>query len=149
MALNVYTDMDYHGNKFFNADLTQIPREAFPPDTLPSADTIVAGPGIVVTDNGDGTITISAAPPAALKVEAFNQRFTVTDPLSQEPLRAVHGFGTTLVAVTVLEVGNPSVPVHAKVSVVDDNTVEALLTGEAVGEFDVFVVAGITPPGTP
>jgi len=145
MALNVYTDMDYHGNKFFNADLTQIPREAFPPDTLPGAATILAGDGIIITDNGDGTITVSAAPPASLKVEAFNQRFTVTDPLSQAPLRAVHGFGTTLVAVTVLEVGNPSVPVHAKVSVIDENTVEALLTGEATGLFDIFVVAGIDP----
>jgi hypothetical protein len=145
MALNVYTDLDYHGNKFFNADLTQIPRESFPPDTLPGSSTILAGPGIVVTDNGDGTVTISAAPPPALKVEAFNQRFTVTDPLSQAPLTVVHNFGTTLVAVTVLEVGTPSVPVHAKVSVIDENTVEALLTGEATGLYDIFVVAGIDP----
>ena len=151
MATTVYTDLDHKGNKLLNVDLTQVATNMFPSGiggTPGGITDIMAGYGILVTDNGDGTITVSAAPPAQLKVEAFNQRFSVADPLAQAPLRVQHYFGTTLVAVTVLEVGTPSVPIKAQVSVVDVNTVEVLLTGETAGEFDVFVIAGLVP-GTP
>jgi hypothetical protein len=144
---DVFTSLNFNGNRLFNADLTALPSNSFPPMVINSPETIIAGPGIIVADNGDGTITISAAPPVQLKVEAYRERFTVTDPFIEAPLTVTHNLASTGVAVTVIEVNSPSRPVAAQVEIVTENMVAVSLTGEPGGVFDVLVIAGVDPGG--
>lgn len=144
---DVYTSLDFNGNSILNADLTLLPSNSFPPTMIISTSNIVAGPGIIVEDNGNGTITISAQPPANLKVEAYRERFTVTDPFIEAPLMVTHDLASDGVSVTVIEVSTPSRPVAAQVEIIDENTVAVSLTGEPGGVFDILVVAGVNPGG--
>lgn len=143
MAKDIYVDQDFHGNRLLSADLTELDPSLLPPNLVQGR--IIAGDGIEIVNNGDGTVTISVKP-AHLKVEAYRERFVVSDPTSEIPLLVTHGLGSTAVATTVLEVnGDGSRPVSAQVLVVDINSVEVLLTGESATTFDILVVAGVDP----
>jgi hypothetical protein len=143
MAKDIYVDQNFHGNRLLSADLTDLDPSLLPPDLVQGR--IIAGDGIEIVDNGDGTVTISAKP-AQLKVEAYRERFVVSDPVAEIPLLVTHGLGSTTVATTVLEVGGDgSRPVSAQVLVVDVNSVEVLLSGESPATFDILVVAGVDP----
>lgn len=141
---SVYVDQDHKGNKIVNADLTQIDPIFLHPDVLVQTE-VLAGDGIDVAHNPDGTVTVSTLP----SVTSYRERFTVTNQSAQEPLVVAHNLGENVVSVAVVEVGNPSRPVIGLISLIDENTAEVLLTGEGAGIYEVLVLSDGGPKAGP